>query len=126
MAYIDKETAALIKNQIKETYPLKDGWKWSISVNHHSTFRVALMEFPPEYNFPAKCNVNHHWMDQQVEDLGGEKELEVFKKVNKILHSSDNGFFDDSDMMTDYFHTAWYVSLSVGKWDKEAKIRARI
>ena len=27
-------------------------------------------------------------------------------------------WFDDSDSQTDYFHTAYYMSVGVGKWDK--------
>jgi hypothetical protein len=27
-------------------------------------------------------------------------------------------WFDKSDSMTDYFHTAYYLSLSIGKWNK--------
>jgi hypothetical protein len=27
-------------------------------------------------------------------------------------------WYDESDITTDYFHTAYYLSLSIGKWDK--------
>jgi hypothetical protein len=28
-------------------------------------------------------------------------------------------YFDESDAMTDYFHTAFYTHLSIGKWDQD-------
>ena len=42
---------------------------------------------------------------------------EIEKEVKKAL-----GWFDDSDSMTDYFHTAFYFKLSFAKWDKDYKI----
>ena len=27
-------------------------------------------------------------------------------------------WFDKSDIMTDYFHTAYYININVGKWNK--------
>ena len=28
-------------------------------------------------------------------------------------------YFDHSDAMTDYFHTAFYTHLNIGQWDKD-------
>ena len=39
----------------------------------------------------------------------------VIQKVYDIINSYN---FDDSDIMTDYFHTNFYLDLSIGKWDK--------
>jgi hypothetical protein len=39
------------------------------------------------------------------------KELEVAMK--------GNDWFDDSDSMTDYFHTAYYIGINIGNWDKD-------
>ena len=32
-------------------------------------------------------------------------------------------YFDESDAMIDYFHTAYYFHIEVGKWDKDFKIK---
>jgi hypothetical protein len=29
-----------------------------------------------------------------------------------------NDWFDESDSMTDYFHTAFYTDINVGRWNK--------
>ena len=47
----------------------------------------------------------------------------VLKKINEIMHNAPGRaggkvFFDESDAMTDYFHTAFYTHLSIGSWDK--------
>ena len=52
----------------------------------------------------------------------------VIKKVEKIiktvlyLEGVGDLWFDKSDSMTDYFHTAYYMSIHVGKWDKPYQV----
>jgi len=43
------------------------------------------------------------------------KAWEVLKKVAQIAFSYN---FDDSDGMIDYFHTKFYLFLTIGKWNK--------
>ena len=31
-------------------------------------------------------------------------------------------WFDKSDIMTDYFHTAYYMNINIGRWDKPYKL----
>ena len=33
-------------------------------------------------------------------------------------------WFDKSDIMTDYFHTAFYIDINIGRWDKPYKLLA--
>jgi len=33
-------------------------------------------------------------------------------------------WFDNSDPMTDYFHTAYYVDVNIGKWNQEYEVAA--
>jgi hypothetical protein len=40
----------------------------------------------------------------------------MFNKMIKIMKGQ--GWYDKSDAMTDYFNTAYYLSLNIGKWDK--------
>jgi hypothetical protein len=46
------------------------------------------------------------------------------KKVLKIIKTAPGKavdgqeWFDDSDIMTDYFHTAFYIDLQIGTWEK--------
>lgn len=41
--------------------------------------------------------------------------LEYLKAAFDIMQE---GWFDKSDITTDYFHTAWYNYICIGKWNK--------
>jgi hypothetical protein len=36
------------------------------------------------------------------------------------MYSAD--YYDRSDAMTDYFDTAYYVDVNIGKWNKQYKV----
>jgi hypothetical protein len=38
------------------------------------------------------------------------------KEIKKALMAA--GYYDNSDAMTDYFDTAYYYYINVGKWNK--------
>lgn len=117
MAYITADQVKNFRNQIKAAFPVKKGWKWSVTGKNHSSVDATLMQFPKGYTFPTdkSMDVNHHYLDE-TKKLG-KKEIAVFKKVNEILHSEH---WDKSDIMTDYFHCAYYVNMGIGKWNKPA------
>ena len=57
--------------------------------------------------------INHYFCGQHG------KYEKLFKEILEIiLYGSDRKWFDDSDSQTDYFHTAFYVNMQVGKWDR--------
>jgi hypothetical protein len=48
----------------------------------------------------------------------------LFDKINNIIKTAPakaeggRAYFDHSDSQSDYFHTAYYYDIQVGKWDK--------
>ena len=54
----------------------------------------------------------------QVENL-----LKKIDLIAKNAPAKDGGkeWYDNSDMMTDYFNTAYYVFTDIGKWNKPFK-----
>ena len=48
------------------------------------------------------------------------KALEIMEKIVKCLYSAD--YYDHSDAQTDYFNTAYYVHLNVGRWNKPFEV----
>jgi hypothetical protein len=56
--------------------------------------------------------VNPYWFQDHYDGVAKEFLTEAFK----ALKSAD--WYDKSDAMTDYFNTAYYVDVNVGKWDK--------
>lgn len=114
MAYIDSKTIKKFRDAIKAEYPASKGWKWSVTGHNHSSVKASLMAYPKGYIFPGRASVNHFWLD---ESGYGKKEIAVLKKVKEILHSEH---WDKSDIMTDYFNCAYYVTMEIGKWDRDA------
>jgi hypothetical protein len=110
MAYISqddkKELAPAIKAVLK-----KFNMKGSIGIRHHSTLVVTLqsgsIEFDRDY-----IQVNEYHLDTNYSGtaLAFLTELAAAMRGNK--------WYDNSDMMTDYFNTAFYLSINVGQWNK--------
>jgi hypothetical protein len=46
------------------------------------------------------------------------EEIEKIIKTAPALAEGGREWFDKSDAMTDYFHTAFYIDLDVGSYDK--------
>lgn len=122
MAYVSKEKKAKIAAALKTVVPAS--WKYSLAVNHHSTIVLTIRSadfdlikafkpsqwFDPQTATSVDVNPYHyrsHFEDDCVAD--------VFEKILEALNI-DN--FDNSDLMTDYFHVGHYVSVKIGRWDK--------
>lgn len=119
MAYITKEKVAEMRKAIKKAYPAKEGWKFSVRKDGYTAVNIRLMQFPAEYKFKeGHSTINPRWLERNAESIGwGEKELDVVRTMDAVAHE---GHWDESDIMTDYFNCAWYVSLSFGMWDNPA------
>ena len=111
MAYITAEEVKVIRNNIKKAFPAKAGWKFSVTCEHHSAVRVAIMKAPKEYGFEGFHSVNHYYINEHYENNAAE----MLEKLSDIVHANH---WDESDPMTDYFHCAYYVTINVGKWNK--------
>ena len=110
------EHAKEIRNSIKEAFPPKEGWKFSIRNEHFSAINVAIMQAP--LNLLINDEKNHHEVNEyHLKDHYKDhpKILSVFEKLLSII---DKGNHDRSDIMTDYFDVGWYKYLLVGRWDK--------
>lgn len=57
--------------------------------------------------------INHYYVKESI--YLTEKAKEVINKALNIINSYN---FDDSDSQIDYFHTNFYLHMSIGKWDK--------
>ena len=112
MAYISqkdkKELAPAIKSVLKEY-----GMKGSIAINHHSSLVVNLQSGPIDFEMPdGHTSVNVYHIENQY--TGVAKDF----LVKLLVAMKGNKWFDKSDIMTDYFHTAYYNDINVGKWNK--------
>ena len=101
MAYIKTEEVAAIRGQLKEKFK---GLKFSV--------------FSDILDDSGYAQINQYWLNR----TGKHEHLfeEIYKVIKTAPASVEGGreWFDDSDSMTDYFHTAFYMSVNVGSWDK--------
>lgn len=115
MAYITSEQVAGMRKQIKEKYPAKDGWKFSIVRCHGSEIQVSILQAPICMTEKDYEQVNHYYIKDHYQG-------EIAEVLNTIHDIISKGNYDNSDYMTDYFNVGWYMSISIGAWDRHFKV----
>ena len=124
MAYISATDVQAIRAELKQKFP-----KWKFSVRKGSgslSVDVNIMQGTESFddhfsNGRRYAQVNQYWIADHFKDSSERQAIEM---INEIMHNAPGRaggkvFFDESDAMTDYFHTAFYTHLSIGKWDKD-------
>jgi len=124
MAWMNQEKKAKIAAELKKVVPKT--WKYSLSVNNHSTIVMTIKSAPVdliaetknlrEGEKPTNFRLNHYYLDNAYD---GEL-LATFEAIKAALNT-DN--FDNSDVMTDYFHVGHYIEISLGKWSKPFEVK---
>ena len=135
MAYITTQEVAAIRKELKAQLPQ---YKFSVTKHHHSSVTVAFMKGPAfsEYTYFDRYageqkesvlegheQLNHY----HAERFYGEENAAIINKVEEIIKTAPvkaggREWYDDSDSQTDYFDTAFYMNIHVGKWDKEYEV----
>ena len=117
MAYVSKEDKKTLAPAIKKVLA-EYGVKGTIKVNNYSTLVVTLRKVPVGL-FTTKeieNGVNIYRIDTFFEGTAK-------KFLTKLLAAmKGDKWFDESDSMTDYFHTAWYNDIKIGEWEKPVEI----
>ena len=132
MAYMSQEKKAKIAPKVKAILA-KYKVKGSLSVRNHMTIVLTLKSGAIDFigNSNRVCGndfyqvqrgfkpttsgydqVNPYWFQDHYD--GDAKAF--LTEAMKALKSAD--WYDESDAMTDYFNTAYYVDINIGKWDK--------
>ena len=117
MAYVSKEDKKTLAPAIKKVLA-EYGVKGTIKVNHHSTLVVTLRKIPAGLFTPKEIanGVNIYHIDTFFEGTAK-------KFLTKLLVAmKGDKWFDKSDSMIDYFHTAWYNDIKIGEWNKPVEI----
>jgi hypothetical protein len=111
MAFITTQEVKNIRELLKTEFPK---FKFSVSGGNSLSLEVSIMKGPEDFSTilgewkSVDINQYHLYQYGKLEKL--------FTKMFKVMRSQN--WFDESDSMTDYFHTAYYMSLSIGKWNK--------
>lgn len=116
MAYVSKETAKNIREALKKEFPecrfsvAKDAGNYSLT--------VSLMKSPHWPDMSSEMNINQYHVQTYVDnEVMTQKQADILKKIDEVIREAGN-YFDDSDPMTDYFHTAFYYHIKIGKYGK--------
>ena len=122
MTYISKEAVAAIRAELKKEFP---NLKFSVVRDNHSAVDVKIMSGDVDFSAitgdtgRASLNPYTGYREDNLITEADEKYAPFAKMFNKIIKiMKGQNWFDKSDVMTDYFHTAYYLSLGIGKWDK--------
>lgn len=116
VAYMNTEIKNRIARCVKPVLK-KYGMSGTLSVRNHSTIVLTLrsgkIDFEDRY-----IDVNPFWFHHHFEGVAKEFLTEAFA----ALKCAD--WWDESDTMTDYFHTAYYYGIRIGKWDRDYVVTA--
>jgi hypothetical protein len=138
MAYMNQERKQKIAQALKPILA-KYKVKGSLSVRNHMsivlTLKSGAIDFIGNSNrvcgndfyqvakgFKPNTNghdqVNPYWFQDHYD---GDAKAFLTEAFN-ALKSAD--WYDESDAMTDYFNTAYYVDVNIGKWNKSYIVEA--
>lgn len=119
MAYITTAETAQIRKTLKEKFPM---FKFGVAKSGHTAVYVTIKSGPVDFSSitgsDGYCQVNHYHLG----NYGAFADL--FRPMIEVIKTApaqaEGGreWFDESDSMIDYFHTAFYFHLQVGNWDK--------
>jgi hypothetical protein len=119
MAFMNQERKAERAPAIKAILK-KYGMKGSLSVRNYSTLALKIKDVrnmfaeefagrDAEYNKICGLSINPYWFEKHFVDKP--EAVEMFKELTAAMYGED--YFDESDAMTDYFHTSHYIDINV-------------
>jgi len=128
MAYMNQSKKAIIKAALDKVLKPR-GIKYSLRVRDHMSITCTITAAPIDFlgNFKAKTGdlfktisgkdpeylqVNLYWINDH---FSGEA-AQVLSEAAEALKAA--GYYDNSNAQIDYFETAYYMHLNIGRWDK--------
>ena len=133
MAYMNQEKKAKIAAAIKPILK-KYGLKGSLSVRSHMTavltIKAGKIDFIGNYLKVNSNKINEEWAKCRAIDVNPYWYQDHFDGIAKAalaeiipaMYSAD--WYDRSDAMVDYFDTAYYIDVNIGKWNKPYQLEA--
>ena len=118
MAYLSTEQVKAVRNELKSLMPTKDGWKLSVTREHYSTVRVAIMKSPLNFGTTHK-QLNHFYPESYENNLSNVIKC-MMSSINKGVGYT-NYDRNAGDMGADYSDCNYYINIHIGKWDKECE-----
>lgn len=124
MAYVSQEMKKELAPAIKAVLK-KYRMKGSIAVNNHSTLEVNLSEGYVDCISKGERILGLGGVSKSVNVYHIDEWYEGVAKnfLNELLNAMKGPkYFNNDDIMTDYFSRSHYTDINVGKWNKEFKL----
>ena len=133
MAYMNQERKQKIQAALKPILA-KYGMKGTLKCRQHAitlTLRQGPIDFIGDLNESRngrlgvskdemrkhyELQVNQYWIDEHYTGVS----LEFLKQVKTAMQAAD--YYDNSDAQIDYFDTAYYMDINIGRWDKPYEV----
>ena len=113
MAYVNNETKAAIHAALKPVFK-KYGIKATVARNSYKSTLVVNIN-SGDIDFGGdNIDVNIYWIDDHFKGVA----RDFLKEVLQTIRTAGE-WYDRSDAYTDYFDTAFYIDINVGRWDKK-------
>jgi hypothetical protein len=130
MAYISQTEKQAIAPVIKKLL-VKYGVKGTLSITDNSTLKLTIrsgkIDFIKDYNNTCSKNYSGSFSFRENNghmDINQYHFERHFSEANTIKFLKEafsalkgEGWYDKSDMMTDYFNVKHYVDITIGRWD---------
>ena len=129
MAFISQQDKKTLAPAIKAVFK-KYGLKGTIAIKNHMTLcanvsagRLDLIGAAAQvgdfrssgyYQANAYRPTNEKYKDINIDIFN------FYEDLKKAMKGAI--WFDKSDIMTDYFHTAYYMNINIGRWNKPYKL----
>ena len=114
MAYITAGNTAQIRQALKLKFP---NLKFRVRKNSSQCLEVTIIsgdiDFAEQITTNGYCPINHYHLYQYAEH-----EPLFADILDVVKYSSDTKWYDNSDVVIDYFDYAFIIKLSVGSYDK--------
>jgi hypothetical protein len=133
MAYISKEQVQAKRIKLKEINK-KYGVKATFSGTNTSSLNLTIQSGKIDFvqNFIDNSSVNSEvWFSTNIVHLYETKHIQVnhyyldsrfsgeaLEYLQEVYALMKEDHYDNSDVQTDYFDTAWYNNIQIGKWNK--------
>jgi hypothetical protein len=128
MAYVSQDLKAKLAPTIKEICK-RYGVKATIAVRNHSTLVLNIKE--GQINFidnlantvGKETDLAKYVIKDQSIDVNPYHYRNHFSGVAKwfleeVINAMNDGNWDRSDIMTDYFDKGWYIDVNIGRWNR--------
>jgi len=137
MAYIDAADVKAIRTELKAAFP---NCKFSVRKLHGAKVVVTLLSGDVDFSnyhravwgesekFDGYAQINnyHYQNDRDEYTAFFSAILDIMRTAPSRGTGANSGtvWYNNSDIMTDYFDTAYYMNLFIGDWDKPYVFKA--